>query len=56
MTDPNKPDSPVGDDDWAAAMSEQQDDATCMMTLTNSKTKMPPMIRSRNSWRITTAI
>ena len=28
MTDPNKPDSPVGDDDWAAAMSEQKDDAT----------------------------
>ncbi|MAY72812.1 MAG: flagellar motor switch protein FliN [Halomonas sp.] len=27
MTDPNKPDSPVGDDDWAAAMSEQKDDA-----------------------------
>ncbi|MBY5967848.1 MULTISPECIES: flagellar motor switch protein FliN [Halomonas] len=29
MTDPNKPEDQVGDDDWAAAMSEQQDnDAT----------------------------
>ncbi|QFU00126.1 Flagellar motor switch protein FliN [Halomonas sp. THAF5a] len=24
MTDPNKPDQNIGDDDWAAAMSEQQ--------------------------------
>jgi len=25
MTDPNKPNDPVGDDDWAAAMNEQGD-------------------------------
>ncbi|ALM54240.1 flagellar motor switch protein FliN [Halomonas huangheensis] len=28
MTDPKKPDAPVGEDDWEAAMSEQQDDST----------------------------
>ncbi|MDI5922806.1 flagellar motor switch protein FliN [Halomonas sp. LR5S13] len=27
MTDPNKPDQNISEDDWAAAMSEQQDDA-----------------------------
>ncbi|MFG6158740.1 flagellar motor switch protein FliN [Halomonas sp. 1390] len=27
MTDPNQPDQNISDDDWAAAMSEQQDEA-----------------------------